>query len=225
MLYLSHPACLEHDPRVHMPSHPDSPCRLQAIEATPAGRDWLGWRRTAAPAAGARELVHTPDHVRRIRQTCVADGGAIDSDTFVGEASYRAALHAAGGACAMVRALLGGEDELGFCGVRPAGHHAEPDRAILISAGFDAHGNDPLGDCSLDASSFGQMACHVRDLARELGAPIGAVLEGGYDIPSLVESMLFTMGALGGEGDADSAAPEQILTPRAAKQLTPYWQL
>ena len=51
-------------------------------------------------------------------------------DTFVGEPSYRAALHAAGGACEMTRALMAGEAALGFCGVRPSGHHAEPDRAM-----------------------------------------------------------------------------------------------
>ena len=32
-LYFHHPVCLEHDPRVHMPGHPDTPERLQAIEA------------------------------------------------------------------------------------------------------------------------------------------------------------------------------------------------
>ena len=39
-LCFSHPACLEHDPRVHMPEHPDTPERLQAIEhalAAPTG--------------------------------------------------------------------------------------------------------------------------------------------------------------------------------------------
>lgn len=44
-------------------------------------------------------------------------------------------------------------------------------------------------------------------------------------IPSLVESTLSTMGALGSEGEASTAAPEQLLTPRAAKQLAPCWQL
>ena len=60
----------------------------------------------------------------------MAGGGAIDPDTFVGEPTYRAALHAAGGACEMARALMAREASLGFCGVRPSGHHAEPDRAM-----------------------------------------------------------------------------------------------
>ncbi len=131
-LYFSHPACLEHDPRVHMPEHPDTPERLLAIEAELQARDWLGWERRAAPAASDAELelAHSARHVERIRELSEAGGGAIDGDTFVGEPSYRAALHAAGGACAMTRALMAGEASLGFAGVRPSGHHAEPDRAM-----------------------------------------------------------------------------------------------
>jgi acetoin utilization deacetylase AcuC-like enzyme len=131
-LYLSHPACLEHDPRAHMPEHPDTPERLREIERALTALDWLGWeRRTAPPAEEAQlELVHCARHIERIRELSLAGGGAIDADTFVGEPSYRAALHAAGGACEMTRALLAGESALGFCGVRPSGHHAEPDRAM-----------------------------------------------------------------------------------------------
>jgi acetoin utilization deacetylase AcuC-like enzyme len=131
-LYYSHPTCLAHDPRVHSPGHPDTPERLLALEAALAERDWLGWERRAAPRAteAQLELVHTAAHVRRIRELCERGGGAIDSDTFVGEPSYEAALHAAGGACEMTRDLLAGDAQAGFCGVRPSGHHAEADRAM-----------------------------------------------------------------------------------------------
>jgi acetoin utilization deacetylase AcuC-like enzyme len=131
-LYFSHPACLEHDPRVHMPEHPDTPERLVAIERMLAEHDWLGWERRAAPPAeeAQLELIHSARHVQRIKELSLAGGGAIDPDTFVGEPSYRAALHAAGGACEMTRALIAGEAMLGFCGVRPSGHHAEPNCAM-----------------------------------------------------------------------------------------------
>src|SRR5258705_443998 len=131
-IYYDHPACLEHDPRKQLPEHPDTPERLHAIEQALELRDWLGWERRQAPAASERELelVHTEAHVLGIRELCAAGGGAIDADTYVGEASYRAALHAVGGACAMTRALMAREAELGFCGVRPSGHHAEPSRAM-----------------------------------------------------------------------------------------------
>jgi acetoin utilization deacetylase AcuC-like enzyme len=131
-LYYGHPACLEHDPRVYSPGHPDTPERLITLERALAERDWLGWERREAPAAGEEqlELVHSAPHVASIRDLCAAGGGMIDPDTFVGEPSFRAALHAAGGACAMTAALLSGEARLGFCGVRPSGHHAERERAM-----------------------------------------------------------------------------------------------
>jgi acetoin utilization deacetylase AcuC-like enzyme len=131
-LYFSHPACMEHDPRVYSPGHPDTPERLVTLEAALAERNWLGWECREAPAAAEAqlELVHTARHVAAIRDLCATGGGAIDPDTFVGESSYRAALHAAGGACAMTRALVEGDATVGFCGVRPSGHHAERARAM-----------------------------------------------------------------------------------------------
>src|SRR5262245_60430407 len=132
MLYFSHPSCLEHDPRQGLPGHPESPDRLRAIEAALEERGWLGWERREAPAASEEELmlVHPRDQVERIRELCRSGGGAIDLDTYAGVASYEAALRAAGGACAMTRALLSGEAQVGFCAVRPPGHHAEPARAM-----------------------------------------------------------------------------------------------
>jgi acetoin utilization deacetylase AcuC-like enzyme len=132
LLYFHHPASLEHDPRAHSPHHPDTPERLLSIERTLAEHDWAGWQRRQAPALDAArlELVHTPGHVERIRQLSSIGGGAIDPDTIVGEASYRAALHAAGGACEMTRTLMIREAQLGFCAARPSGHHAEADRAM-----------------------------------------------------------------------------------------------
>ena len=115
-----------------MPAHPDTPERVLTLEAALADARWLGWERRAAPAASEAqlELVHGARHVQGIRELCLAGGGEIDADTYVGEASYHAALHAAGGPCAMAAALLAGESALGFCGVRPAGHHAERDHAM-----------------------------------------------------------------------------------------------
>jgi acetoin utilization deacetylase AcuC-like enzyme len=95
----------------------------------------------------------------------------------------------------------------------------------LISAGFDAHADDPLADCRLQTGSFAEMARHVRDLARSEGVPLGAVLEGGYEPTALAKSVAGTLAALAGEGAASSAAPEALLTSRAAAQVGHYWQL
>ena len=131
-LYFSHPACLEHDPRAYMPEHPDTPERLLVIEQALAREGWLGWERREAPPASESQLQLSTARAmsRRSRSWRWPAAGAIDPDTFVGEPSYRAALHAAGGACEMTRALVEGEATVGFCGVRPSGHHAEPDRAM-----------------------------------------------------------------------------------------------
>ena len=70
----------------------------------------LGAARGAGGERAASSSSSTPRATSSaIRELCAAGGGAIDPDTFVGEASYAAALHAAGGACEMTRALLAGE--------------------------------------------------------------------------------------------------------------------
>jgi acetoin utilization deacetylase AcuC-like enzyme len=132
MLYLSHPASLEYDPRELMPGHPDVPDRLVALEAHLAELDWLGAERRAAPAATEEQLrlVHSERLVDSIDELSRAGGGAIDADTVVVPGSWEAAMHAVGGACELARALLAGEDTVGYCAVRPSGHHAEPDRAM-----------------------------------------------------------------------------------------------
>ena len=97
-------------------------------------------------------------------------------------------------------------------------------RLILISAGYDAHRADPLGGCLLRASSFAQMTCQVRELAARLGAPVGAVLEGGYEPAAVAESALATIAALGGEGEA-AAAPDSAVAARAVARVAPRWGL
>ena len=66
----------------------------------------------------------------------------------------------------------------------PSAIEYSPD-LILISAGYDAHRDDPLGGCALGTGSFAEMARHVRALGERVGAPVGAVLEGGYDLGGL----------------------------------------
>src|SRR5262249_61195658 len=95
---------------------------------------------------------------------------------------------------------------------------------LLLSAGFAAHVGDPRASCWLRTGSFAQMACRVRDLAVALDAPLGVVLEGGYNRQALAESVVATLLALGGEGEAGSAG-EQQLTARAIAHLRRYWEL
>lgn len=60
---------------------------------------------------------------------------------------------------------------------------------ILISAGFDAHRDDPLSSIQLSTEAYGEMAgrlCAASD--RHCGGKIVAVLEGGYNLGVLQEA-------------------------------------
>jgi acetoin utilization deacetylase AcuC-like enzyme len=107
--------------------------------------------------------------------------------------------------------------------VLPAARQYRPD-LILISAGYDAHRDDPLGGLRLETSSYGGMSSRMRALADELDAPVGAVLEGGYDLRALAASVAETMSAL-----ANGATPPEVarhpLADEAARVLGRYWEL
>lgn len=62
---------------------------------------------------------------------------------------------------------------------------------VLVSAGFDAHRRDPLAPINLDSESFGWMTRSVLDLARRhANGRVVSVLEGGYDLKALGESVV-----------------------------------
>ena len=93
---------------------------------------------------------------------------------------------------------------------------------ILVSAGYDAHREDPLASCSLDTEDFRSLAACVRALGDELGAPVGAVLEGGYDLAALAASVAATMEGLA-EGREAPATEPGALVAAAAEQVGRYW--
>ena len=105
--------------------------------------------------------------------------------------------------------------------VGPVAGEFAPD-LILISAGYDAHREDPLAGLALASADFGQMTVAVRELAKRLGVPVGAVLEGGYAPAALAESVEATMRALDGEGEAIDA-PETAVGEEAAKRTAAHW--
>jgi acetoin utilization deacetylase AcuC-like enzyme len=107
--------------------------------------------------------------------------------------------------------------------VAPAARAFRP-QLVLVSAGFDAHRDDPLAQCELTAESFAAMARHARRLADALGAPVGAVLEGGYDLHALATSVAATLEALRDGGEPEPVAPHP-LAARAAAEVGRYWPL
>ncbi len=80
--------------------------------------------------------------------------------------------------------------------VVPALRRFAPD-LILVSAGYDAHRADPIGGCLLETEDYAEITRHLDLVARALGVPLGFVLEGGYDLTALAESVLATIFALG----------------------------
>jgi acetoin utilization deacetylase AcuC-like enzyme len=96
-------------------------------------------------------------------------------------------------------------------GTRPAAYHAAfragletlADRIrpelVLISAGFDAHAEDPVGDLGLDIEDFAVLTQDIVAVAQTHAARrIVSVLEGGYNVPILagcVEAHLHALGA------------------------------
>jgi acetoin utilization deacetylase AcuC-like enzyme len=331
-VYLRHPSSLAHDTG----AHPERAARIEAIEAELARHDWLGMERLEAPvvAPDVLDAIHPTRFVRGIEELCAAGGGALDADTFVVEASYEAALRAAGGAVELVDLLMTGAAPTGMSALRPPGHHAEAARAmgfclfnnvaiaaqhaldahgaervlvldwdvhhgngtndifhatrdvlfvsihesplypgtgpatdvgsgagegftvnvpvaagtgdaayaslvehvvvplarayeprlVLISAGFDAHRDDPLATVQLSETGFAAMAGSVRRLAAELDVPVGAVLEGGYDLGALAASTAATLRVLTAQDPPP--APELAVAPEArdaAERLAARW--
>lgn len=71
----------------------------------------------------------------------------------------------------------------------PAAEKFHPE-LILISAGFDAHRNDPLAAISLEDEDFGELTTLVKDIANNLcQGRIVSVLEGGYNLSALPRSV------------------------------------
>ena len=64
--------------------------------------------------------------------------------------------------------------------VEPAVRRFDPE-LLLVSAGFDAHEDDPLGGLALSASCFRELGERCASLAPRLAA----VLEGGYNLATL----------------------------------------
>ncbi|MCA9492180.1 MAG: histone deacetylase [Myxococcales bacterium] len=68
---------------------------------------------------------------------------------------------------------------------------------VLVSAGFDAHEDDPLGGLCAKDETFLEWGRIVRDIAdRHAGGRIVLVLEGGYDILALGRSLRQVVTAL-----------------------------
>ena len=103
---------------------------------------------------------------------------------------------------------------------------------ILLSAGFDAYMDDPLGGMRLTAPCFGRLTASLAAIADECcDGRLVAVTEGGYDLKGLADCLRAAIGALETRGAAVPAT-RTAETPRAdatiktvRPNLSKYWKL
>jgi acetoin utilization deacetylase AcuC-like enzyme len=332
-VFLEHYSSVQHDTG----PHPERAERIVMIEEELERHQFFGFERMQSPAAAREvvEAVHPAPYVASIEAAAARGGAQLDLDTVVSEHSFDAAMHAAGGAVALVDLLLDGSAPTGFSSHRPPGHHALRSRAmgfclfnnvavaaqyalearglervlivdwdvhhgngtndifhtseqvlfvsihqsplypgtgsardtgseagqgysvnlpvppgsddalygsltdhvivplaaafepqlVLISAGYDAHREDPLAEVHLTEAGFVTMTRSLRRVAATLGAPLGCVLEGGYAVSALARSVAATLQELaaplpGADGGSEFAVAPQS---RAARERLASW--
>jgi acetoin utilization deacetylase AcuC-like enzyme len=139
-LYLTHPACLEHDTG---DGHPERPDRLRAVYAALEHDVFKDLVREEAPSADLADIerAHPKAYIEAIKAAVPNEGLVrIDGDTTLSPKSWDAALRAIGAGQRAVDQVMTGEVANAFCAVRPPGHHALSSRAM----GFCVFGNIAL---------------------------------------------------------------------------------
>ncbi|MBZ4422170.1 histone deacetylase [Myxococcus sp. RHSTA-1-4] len=101
---------------------------------------------------------------------------------------------------------------------------------ILVSAGFDPHQNDPIGGMEVTERGFAAMCASMRSLAeRVCGGRLVLLLEGGYSLEGLSQSVHACIEVLAGRGDSfpsgttHADAKQALIASRDA--LRPYWSV
>ena len=110
--------------------------------------------------------------------------------------------------------------------VLPVVSQFEPDW-VLVSAGYDAHVDDPLADLRLTSADFGVMASQLAETVPP--SRVVVALEGGYDLDALASSAAATVLGLVGETPASTSltsipgASEPV--ERAARAIARHWSI
>jgi acetoin utilization deacetylase AcuC-like enzyme len=129
-LYITHPSFLDHDTG---PGHPERADRMRAVDKVLGHEIFARLTREEAPEADDDAIgrVHPASYIEMIRQTAPERGMAyLDGDTAMSPGTLRALYHGVGAVLRATDAVMSGEVANAFCGVRPPGHHAEPDKAM-----------------------------------------------------------------------------------------------
>ncbi|WP_424016710.1 histone deacetylase family protein [Halorientalis pallida] len=318
-----HEDCLDHQTGYR---HPESPDRLRAIRRSLSRKHGVEYVAADPAPESAVTAVHDAGYVSAIKEFCEEGGGDWDDDTVAVEATWDAALAAAGQAMWAAERALAGDDgrDTPFALGRPPGHHAveadamgfcfvnnaavaaraaiddgDADRVaildwdvhhgngihdifydtgdvyyasihedglypgsgdidetgegegegttlnvpllpgcgdadycaaiddfvgpefvafdpdlILVSAGFDAHRHDPISRMRVSTEGYGAMTTRMRDVADEADAGLGFVLEGGYGLDTLAESVTMVHEVFDGR---EPVEPDEEVKDRATK--------
>lgn len=94
---------------------------------------------------------------------------------------------------------------------------------LLVSAGYDAHTEDPLAECDVTEAGFAAMTHAVRRIAEEVDARLGFVLEGGYALGPLARSVAATMSSLVDSPASGVPVPEAAAAREARARLARWW--
>jgi len=87
---------------------------------------------------------------------------------------------------------------------------------ILLSAGFDAHKDDPIGAMRMTTPQFGRLTGLIAAVADECcEGRLVAVTEGGYDLPALAASLRVVIEVLSGNVPLDALPAPEGPAPRA----------
>ena len=112
----------------------------------------------------------------------------------------------------------------------PIGRAFKPE-FILVSAGFDCHWRDPLGEMQVTEHGFAQMMRRIKRLAAETcDGKIVAALEGGYNLEAMANSGAAVIEEMGREADErlEAASGGERVMPiieRVRKGVGQYWNL
>jgi len=86
--------------------------------------------------------------------------------------------------------------------IGPALRAFDPD-LVLVSAGFDAHEHDPISRMHVSTEGYGRLTRAVRRICDDTGAALGFVLEGGYGLDTLSDSVAMVHEVFDGYEPAD----------------------
>lgn len=90
--------------------------------------------------------------------------------------------------------------------IEDIGRNFKPD-LVMISAGFDAHLSDPLGQLRLEDDDYAAMTYVVKDWANDVcGGRIVSCLEGGYNLDTLGQTVKTHVTALADNAEARALA-------------------